>query len=332
MKRKIIKQGHNTLTLTLPSDWVKKLNVKAGDEVEVYERDSGLVINGHEKVLEKKSVIDITNFTIPLMWRFFQSTYRAGANEIKVVFDPNKKQYEDAFHFYTTQFDYSKLGEKIPPKPPIAMIQSVVDRFIGMGIIETGKNYCIVKEMGEPSIKEFENSMRRVFLVILEMFERTISAIEKDEISDRNLCKEIHAIDLGTDRFVDYCCRILNQLPTAFPDSKKMLLFSSLFILELLGDEFKYIGKHIALSKKSVKDTLQMMTLAKEYFEGYYHLFYKFDRESVIKLGNKDVDLYNAHFKVKENIKGENRGMLKHIMMVSKFTLALIELRIEMEY
>ena len=27
MKRKIIKQGHNTLTVTLPSKWVKKLNI-----------------------------------------------------------------------------------------------------------------------------------------------------------------------------------------------------------------------------------------------------------------------------------------------------------------
>jgi len=332
MKRRIIKQGHNTLTMTLPSEWVKKLNLKSGDEVDVSERDSGLVINGHEKAMEKKAVIDITNFTIPLLWRFFQSAYRAGANEIRVIFDPNKKQYEDAFHFYTTQFDYSKLGEKIPPKPPIAMIQSVVDRFIGMGIIETGKNYCVIKEMGEPSVKEFENSLRRVFLVILEMFERVINAIEKDEISDRNLCKEIHTIDLGTDRFVDYCCRILNQLSASFSDSKKMLLFSSLFILELLGDEFKYVGKHLALSKKSVKDILQLFVMTKEYFEKYYHLFYKFDREGVINLGKKDVDVYNEHFKIKEDLKGDSRGILGHIMMISKFTLALIELRIEMEF
>ena len=332
MNRKIIKQGHNTLTITLPSDWVKKLNLKAGDEINLIEREGSLIINGHEKNKEKKVEIDITDFTIPLLWRFFQSAYRSGADEIKVVFDPNKKQYEDAFHFYTTQFDYSKLGEKIPLKPPIAMIQGVVDRFIGMGIIETGKNYCIIKEMGEPSVKEFENSLRRVFLVILEMFERIIEAIEKDEVGDRNLCKEIHAIDLGTDRFVDYCCRILNELPTSFSDSKKMLLFSSLFILELVGDEFKYIGKHLALSKKPVKEIISLAEMIKGYFETYYHLFYKFDRETAITLGKTDVNIYNEHFNIKENLKGESRGILGHFMMISKFTLSLIELRIEKEY
>lgn len=37
MKRKIIKQGHNTLTVTLPSEWTKKLQLGAGDEVDIIE-------------------------------------------------------------------------------------------------------------------------------------------------------------------------------------------------------------------------------------------------------------------------------------------------------
>ena len=332
MKRKIIKQGHNTLTITLPSDWVKKLNLNAGDEVDVIERDSSLMINGHERNKEKATIIDITGFTIPLLWRFFQSAYRAGCDEIKVTFDPAKKEYEDAYHYYTTQFDYSKLGEKIPPKPALTMIQSVVDRFIGMGVIETGKDYCIIKEMGESTHKEFENSLRRIFLVILQMFERVNDAIKQDEIGDRGLCKEIHTIDLNIDRFVDYCCRILNKNSSSFSDSKKMLMFSTLFLLELLGDEFKYIGKHLAISKKPVKDVLPLAEMVKEHFEMYYHLFYKFDRETAIKLGKNDCRIYNEHFKIKENLKGESRSMAGHFMMISKLVLVLTELRIEMEF
>ncbi|MFH1710790.1 MAG: AbrB/MazE/SpoVT family DNA-binding domain-containing protein [Nanoarchaeota archaeon] len=332
MKRKIIKQGHNTLTITLPSEWVKKLNVHAGDEVELYERESSLVINGHEKPQEKVAVIDITNFTIPLVWRFFQGAYRSGCDEIKIIFDPNKKEYEDAYHYYTTQFDYSKLGEKMPPKPALAMVQSIVDRFIGMGVIETGKGYCIIREMGDASVKEFENSLRRVFLVILQMFDRVIEAINNEEFGDTNICKEIHTIDVNVDRFVDYCCRILNKLSSSFSDSKKMLLFSTLYLLELLGDEFKYIGKHIAMSNKSLKDVLPLVEMVKEHFEMYYHLFYKFDREMAMKIGKNDFKTYNEHFKIKENLKGQGRSMAAHIMGISKFVLVLTELRIEMEF
>jgi len=332
MKRKIIKQGHNTLTITLPSEWVKKLNVKAGDEVELYERDSSLVINGHEKPKEKFAVIDITNFTIPLIWRYFQGAYRAGCDEIKVIFDPNKKEYEDAYHYYTTQFDYSKLGEKMPQKPALAMIQSMVDRFIGMGVIETGKDYCTVREMGDASVKEFENSLRRVFLVILQMFDRVMDAINNEEFGDTSICKEIHTIDVNVDRFVDYCCRILNKLSSSFSDSKKMLLFSTLYLLELLGDEFKYIGKHIAMSNKSLEDTIPLVELVKEHFEMYYHLFYKFDREMAMKIGKNDFKIYNEHFKIKENLKGQARSMASHVMGIGKFVLVLTELRIEMEF
>src|SRR3989344_7451335 len=249
MKRRIIKQGHNTLTVTLPAEWVKKLNLKAGDEVDLIEKENSLVINGSERTKEKCATIDIAGLTIPMLWRHFQSAYRAGCDEIKIIFDPNEKSYEDAYHYYTTQFDYSKLGEKFPPKPVIAMIQGLVDRFIGMGIIETGKNYCIVKEMGETTPKEFDNSFRRIFLVILQMFERILEAIKKDEINDPGLCKEIQTIDLNVDRFVDYCCRIINKT-NAFPENKKVLLFSTLYFLGLPGGEFKYIGKHIAFSKK----------------------------------------------------------------------------------
>ena len=332
MKRKIIKQGHNTLTLTLPSDWAKKLNIQAGDEVDVIAKEESLIINGKEKSKAKSAVIDITNFTIPLLWRFFQSAYRAGCDEIKIIFDSNRKNYEDAYHYYTSQFDYSKLGEKVPPKPALAMIQGVVDRFIGMGVIESGKDYCIIREMGEPFVKEFDSSLRRVFLVILQMFERIIEIIQKEEIGDAGICKEIHTIDLNVDRLVDYCCRILNRTPNHFPDDKKMILFSTLFNLELVGDEFKYIGKHIAVSKKSLKDCLQLAEMVKEHFEMYYHLFYKFDRELTIKLGKNDYSIYNEHFKIKESMKGESKSLASHLMTISKFVFVLTELRIEMEF
>ena len=331
MKRRIIKQGHNTLTVTLPSDWVKKLNLKAGDEVDVIENENSLIVNGFEKNKEKCAIIGLSNFTIPLLWRYFQGAYRSGCTEIKIVFDPNKKTYEDAYHYYTTYFDYSKLGEKIPPKPAIAMIQGFVDRFIGMGIIEAGKDYCIIKEMGETTIKEFDSSLRRIFLVILQMFERLIEAIEKDEIKDPSLCKEIQTIDLNVDRLVDYCCRILNKT-NSISENKKVLLFSTLYLLELLGDEFKFAGKHLALSKKSVKDTLSLTEKVKEHFEIYYKLFYKFDRELSIQFGKKDFEVYAHHFDNKERLSGENRSIASHLMMISKFVLALFELRVEMEF
>ena len=332
MKRKIIKQGHSALTITLPAEWVKKVGLQAGKEVDLVERENTLIINGQEKKEEKSATIDITNFTVPLLWRFFQAAYRAGCDEIKVVFDPRKKEYEDAFHYYTAQFDYSNFGEKMPPKPPLMMIQPLVDRFMGMGIMESGKDYCVVREIGELTTKEFSNSLRRIFLVLIELFDRVIGAIKNNETGDAKLCKEIHTIDLNIDKFVDYCCRILNKKPNSFPDDKKMLLFSTLFILELLGDEFKYMGKHLALAKKNISDTLSLAKMVYENFNLYYKLFYKFDRETAVQFGKNDRLVYGKHFKIKNRLSGESRSIAKHLMMTSKFILGLTELRIEMEF
>jgi phosphate uptake regulator len=332
MRRKIIKQGHNTLTITLPSDWAKKLDLNAGDELDLIEKESSLILSPDKAKNDISCTIDIKDFTVPMLWRYFQGAYRSGANEIKIVFDPSKRAYDDAYHFYTTQFDYSKLGEKISSKPALAMIQGVVDRFIGMGVIETGRDYCLIKEMGESTMKEFDSSFRRIFLVILQLFDRTIEAIERNEIKDVNLCKEIHTMDLNVDRLVDYCGRILNKNAYTFSESKKMLLWSILFQLELIGDEFKYIGKHIVLSKKSIKEVLQLIRNSKEYFDMYYKFFYNFDRQQAVKLGKSDVDVYSQHFKEKGKLQGESRSIARHLSDINKMVLCLSELRIQMEF
>ena len=332
MKRKIIRQGHNTLTITLPSEWVKKLNLHDKDEIEVTEKNNLLIINADENPKEKSAVIDITDFTIPMMWRYFQAAYRAGCDEIKVIFDPNKKEYESAFHYYTTQFEYANLGEKIPKSTALALIQSIVDRFLNIAIIDTGKGYCIIKEMGEPTTKEFDNSLRRIFLVIFQMFDKIIDVIKEEEYGETSICKEIHTIDLNIDKFVDYCCRIMTKIESSFSDHKKNLLFSTLFNLELLGDEFKYIGKHLAVSKKNLSSLIPLIEKVKEHFETYYKLFYKFEREQAIDMGKKDYEMYNYYFGMKKSLNGEAKSIGQHLMLISKFIFVLTELRIQMEY
>ncbi len=335
MRRKVIKQGHNTLTITLPNKWAQKLNLKAGDEIDLIEKENSILINGEEKEKEKKAVIDITNFTIPLVWRFFQGAYRSGCTEIKIIFDSNKA-LDDPYHYFTTHSAYTELGQNIPKKTPLVMIQTLVDRFIGMGIIETGKNYCIIKEMGELTPKEFENSLRRIFLVIIHMFDRLSEAIEKNELGNINICKEFHTIDLNVDRLVDYCCRILNKISTSFPDNKKTLLFSTLFLLEIIGDEFKYMSKHLALTKKSVKETLPFAEKIRGHFETYYKLFYKFDREQVIKFSQDNLNMwkgyYEEKYKNKKQVEDQQSSILRHLKNIGGLTFDITELRIEMEF
>ena len=234
MKRKIIKQGHNTLTVTLPSEWTKKLNLKAGDEIDIQENTGSLVINGKQNNGFKNTTIDISGFSVPLLWRFFQSAYRESYDEIILKYDPKIIDYEGVYNYYATHFEYSRVGEKISKKRAFDMISELVNRFIGMEIIEQGEGYCIIREMGEISSKEFESSLRRIFLLLLDLFDKIIDLIKENEIGDMAICKTIHQMDINIDRFIDYCCRINNKIKDSTFQKNRPLMFSSLYILELL--------------------------------------------------------------------------------------------------
>ncbi len=332
MKRKIIKQGHNTLTMTLPSDWVKKLNINAGDELDVHENSGCLVIGGKQNGKHKSTTIDITDLSVPMLWRFFQSVYREGYDEIKLIYETNKKSYEGAYDYYASQFEYARLGEKPSKKPAFDMISGLVNRFIGMEIIDHGEGYCIIKEMGELTSRQFESSLRRIFLLILELFDKIIGLVENNKIGDIRVCKTIHAMDTNVDRFIDYCCRINNRINDSSFQENKPIMFSTLFLLELLSDEFKYIARHLSKSKKNVDEISSFAKIVKEHFEMYYHLFYKFDRIGTIKFGENDFKIYNDHFKWKESVNKDANSIRGHLMQISKFVFCLMELRIEREY
>ncbi len=332
MIRKIIKQGHNTLTVTLPSKWASELNLKPGDEISLFQNNGALTINGKQNGDHKSTILDIRGFSIPMIWRFFQSVYREGYDEIKIIYDTQKDSYESAYAYYASQLEYTRMGEKPLKKPALEMIQEMVNRFIGVEIIDHGEDHCTIKEMGDLSSKEFDNSLRRIFLLILELFDTVIEMINENEINNINICKKIHSIDTSVDRFIDYCCRINNKINDSSFQKNKPIMFSTLFLLEMLGDEFKYIGIHLAKSKKKVDDVLPFAQRVKEHFEMYYKLFYKFERETAIKFGENDFKIYNDHFKWKEESNKDARSIRRHFMQISKFIFALVELRIEMEY
>ena len=180
MRRKIIKQGHNTLTITLPSEWTKRFNLEAGKEVDLIEKENGLFISTYRNGETKKTEFDITGMDIPTIWKYFMGVYREGYDEVVVKFNP-ESSLESPYKFLTHhKYDpkYKKEGKKVKI---IEVLHGFVDRFIGFEIIEHGKDYIRIKEMGELTSKEFDNSLRRVFLLIQQMAEETLEAINTND-------------------------------------------------------------------------------------------------------------------------------------------------------
>ncbi len=330
MRRKIIKQGHSTLTITLPSKWAKNYNLKAGDEVNLIEKENGLLLTSEKKNEYSKAEFDISGFDIPTIWKYFMAVYREGHDELKVNFKQNEK-FDSPYKYFVTHKLDLKYGKEMHKKNPVEFLHDIVSRFIGWEIINYERDYVIVKDMSEPSSKEFDNALRRIFLLIEQMTEEIYEALEKGRAEHLS---HIHDIDVNLDKFHDYCIRILNKVGNK--DSKKTsLTVSTLLFLELIGDEFKQISHHLLydFKKSSYKNVIELTQSIKKQFELYYDFFYKFDKEKIIEASNLDKDRY---FSVSEQYKKINtegeREVFHHLRVISRYLNTLSELRIEMEF
>lgn len=330
MKRKIIKQGHNTLTITLPVEWSRRFNLESGKEVDIEERENGLFISTEKTIKDKTTEIDITNMDIPTIWKYFMAVYREGFTEVIVRFDTNSN-LDSPYKFYSQHkldLKYNKQREKISS---LEALQGFSDRFIGFEIVEHGKNHVIIREMGESTSKEFDNSLRRIFLLLQGMAEDTLESLKT---GNQQLVAHMHDVDINLDKFHDYCIRILNK--SGNKDHKKTnILFTTLYILELIGDEFKRISHHILFDfkqKTNFKSICSLAEITKQLLDTFYDLFYKFDKGKIEHMSQVDRELYTTVGNIYKKSSEEEKEIYHHLRVIGRYINALVELRIEMEF
>src|SRR3989344_4322491 len=330
MKRKVIKQGHNTLTITIPSKWAKRFNLSAGDEIDLIERENGLFISTERRNELLKTELNISNLDIPTIWKYFMAIYREGYDEITAKFDINST-WDSPYKFFIQHKLDNKYGKEIAKKTPVEFLQELVNRFIGYEIINYGKDFVIIKEMSEPTSKEFDNALRRVFLLLEQMAEEICEALEKGSIEQLS---HIHDVDTNLDKFHDYCIRILNKLGN-METGKINLYFATLFFLELIGDEYKNISLHLLYDFKNpdFKGILGVSESIREQFELYYKLFYNFKKEGVMQISALDQERYFSVGKVYTKVKSaEVTEIYHHLRLITRYLNVLTELRIQMEF
>ncbi|MFZ1971136.1 MAG: AbrB/MazE/SpoVT family DNA-binding domain-containing protein [Candidatus Nanoarchaeia archaeon] len=334
MKRKIIKQGHNTLTITLPIKWVNSFNLHPGDEINIAERDNGLFVSTEKMDNKSHTEIDISGLDIPSIWKYFMAVYREGYDEIKVSFNPEDK-FDNPYKFITHHsYDKSYTNQK-ETVSAVELIRLITGRFIGFEVIEHKSNYCIIKDMTDISSREFDNSLRRVFLIIQQMGVELLEAVDTNSVK---ILEHTHDTDINLDKFHDYCIRVLNK--TAFKDMKKTsLLFSVLYILELIGDEFKNISNHLIkdFQVKEFKNLKQLTKLVIEQLDRFYEFYSKFSREKLKELSESDTELYFFLPKLykkssKTSLKSDELEIFHHLRKIVEYVNALTELRVEMEF
>ena len=167
MLRKIVQHGPATLTLSLPSGWAKKWGIKKGAELEVEEFGKELRIKADKiPTTNEKKELALGNLNRAGK-SYLTSAYRQGFDEISLSYDdPN---------FY------------------LVIQKLVANDLIGFEVTERGLNNCIIKDLTGYNKNEFENSLNRIWFLVLEQDEMQIVQMIKNIMSLNGLLLRIVA-------------------------------------------------------------------------------------------------------------------------------------------
>ncbi|MBU0615906.1 MAG: AbrB/MazE/SpoVT family DNA-binding domain-containing protein, partial [Nanoarchaeota archaeon] len=255
MKRKLVKQGDNALTITLPASWTKQFSLKPGDEIEVVEKEPDLLITTGKGEAEQRVSVDVSGKE-PMIRRILSSCYKAGFDEVEVLFNTAEELKE---------------------------IQWAFDQeFIAFEIVEQSRKAVIGKRISNIEPNEFDVMMRRTFLFLLQMAEDSLESIKEQDFED---IKQIGLRDRSINKFTDFCRRVLNKR-VHVKYKRTNPLYYIVEEIEKTGDGYRDICNYVAENKVTLsKKTLTLYGELNKFIRMFYEAFYKFDLEKIAAFG-----------------------------------------------
>ncbi len=283
--------GLSTLTLSLPAGWVKKFNIKKGDELNLEERGNELEISTEKDICPERKQVDIENFK-RLGKTYISASYRQGHDEIEV-------HYNDP--------DYIKTIQELISK-----------EMIGFEIIKQTKNNCVIKDLTGHTKDEFNIALRRIWLLIIDLSKEVINAFQKN---DADLLRNIRTMDYSINKFSNYCLRILIKKNI---DCKKSPLYYHLIKnLEEIADKYKDLCRqYLDYGLKSNKNLTANLIKINEYLNETYELFYKYEKSKIEDLFKKTKLTY-------ENISNSKKSEAIYLSQICRSVRDLLSSLIE---
>lgn len=140
--------GGKTYVVSIPSEYIRKYNLKKGDELFFEDKGSNLIFrNDKAKTAEKLSITLKDQDNIE---RVLKSLYERGYDEIEITLENR----------------------------PLAL-ENILIQLPGFEMVQSGKNSCIIKCISNVCTEEFENMLKRLLLMIRSIPE-TIQLDKKD--------------------------------------------------------------------------------------------------------------------------------------------------------
>ncbi|HHE36209.1 MAG TPA: AbrB/MazE/SpoVT family DNA-binding domain-containing protein [Candidatus Woesearchaeota archaeon] len=283
MKRKVIKQGSGGFTVYLPKKWADKKGLKPGDQIDIKEKGTALILD--TEVKEKKQIsIRITEENKADLKNILTHLYRRGFDTITIT--NTSKELQDEIKKITNNM------------------------LLGFEVTGIEQNTCGIENISEPAGEKYDVMLRRIFLIIRET-QRIISNDFKK--SKFNSLKELREFRDQQDKFILFCRRILTK--ERFEIENPSLDWELLTFLMHIEHNYYYLylyaSKHKPIKEKKIIDLLDKL---EEYFQLCYNAYYKKDIKYIHKINQlKEEYQFGKCYKYLEQARGQEAVILSHI-------------------
>ncbi len=242
MKRKVVQHGSSSLTITLPNKWAERYHIEKGDELDVEENGASLSIITQKESSPRKKII--------------------AAQE--GIFTKNSLS-----HLY--QLGYDEIEIELSSPQTLKDIKERLPNCMGFEIVDQKKDKIYIKSIAATIEGEFDNLLRKAFMITEGMIQELIEALE-----NHNLAKlpEIRNLESLNNKFTDICIRILNKRGYSV-SQRTMQMYEIVKNIERVADELKYLCDLFQKTKKINKKEIDFLKEAGTYYSLFNELFYK---------------------------------------------------------
>jgi len=263
----------------MPSKWIKKYNIKKGDELDITELGNKLLISTENSQLVEPVSIDLTGIRENLIRRMIISLYINGYDDIRVKHNN------------------------------LPAVQLTVNSCMGYAILEQQSDSCLIKNIASTANVTFDSIFRQAF--------RLLISVSEDCSNLANLNNSFEKIKESTEPliiFSNYCLRYLNK--SGYKDAIKTNIYYHLtHNLKRIGELYAQIIKY-GCNHKLTKNEIGLLTKTSEHIKKLYGLSFNFDFNNAKKYYDESMDFLNTY---KSDSKKIENYLLEIIKNCSQF-------------
>jgi phosphate uptake regulator len=210
MERKLVKQGRNALTVTLPAKWLQTKGLKAGDSISLTQEDT-LIISARGSA-KTDVVIDLRDADRSAIMHVVMGKYIEGHDAIEILHSNQKA------------------------------IQEVANKLIGMIIEEHSATRTVLKSV----ISVPEDNFKAIFRRAAHMFVQQARTLELMARGDATF-EQLKGDEKLLDNHILYCMRYLNKYEQGRESYRRFLICAT---MEEAADQISRIGYVIRKNKQ----------------------------------------------------------------------------------